>query len=155
MTPGMSVPKVILVPTDFSERADSALDYAIDLARKLGAKITVMHAYLVTPLDVLEGALVTTEGAAERIEAAHGAALDATIEKRKDRGVELGRLLEEGEPRDSILAAAEEVGADLIVIGTHGRRGISRAVLGSVTEWVVRHATCPVLTVHARPAAAG
>jgi nucleotide-binding universal stress UspA family protein len=150
----MSVPKVILVPTDFSERADSALDYAIDLARKLGAKITVMHAYLVTPLDILEGALVTTEAAAERIATAHGAALDAAIEKRKDRGVELGRLLEEGEPRESILAAIEEVGADLIVIGTHGRRGISRAVLGSVTEWVVRHATCPVLTVHAAPGAA-
>ena len=57
----------------------------------------------------------------------------------------------EGEPRDTIHSVAHDVGADLIVLGTHGRRGLSRAILGSVAEWVVRTSTCPVLTVHAAP----
>ena len=147
----MSAPKTILVPTDFSEPADRALDYALELSVKLGSRVIVMHAYEITPLDLLDGVLVATGDARERLEQAAQASLDANIAKHEHRGVALTSLLTVGEPRESIQATAEEVGADLIVIGTHGRRGLSRALLGSVAEYIVRTATRPVLTVHARP----
>ena len=59
-------------------------------------------------------------------------------------------ILRTGDPRDMILQTAKEIHADLIVIGTHGRRGISRFLLGSVAEAIVRSAPCPVLTVRAK-----
>jgi len=149
----MSVPKTILVPTDFSAPADRALDYALELREKLGARVIVMHVYEITPLDFLDGALVSTGDAAERLKGAAQASLDANIAKHADRGVALTSLLTAGEPRESIHTVAQDVGADLIVIGTHGRRGLSRALLGSVAEHIVRTATLPVLTVHARRAA--
>jgi nucleotide-binding universal stress UspA family protein len=62
-------------------------------------------------------------------------------------GVEAERRLEEGDPVEAILRVAEEIGADLIVMGTHGRTGLSRLFMGSVAEQVLRRAPCPVLTL--------
>ena len=144
----MSIPpKTILVPTDFSEPADGALDYAIALAEKIGAQVTLLHAYEIPVLGFPDGALVATADIAGRIASGAQAALEAAIAQRKNRGVELKALLKTGDARETIHAVAQDLNADLIVMGTHGRRGLSRALLGSVTEYVVRTATRPVLTV--------
>ncbi|WP_394820516.1 universal stress protein [Pendulispora albinea] len=131
----MNLPTHILVPTDFSPTADEALDYAIVLAAKLGASITVVHAYDVAAVS----------GAHVRANAQ--SALDAALAKRQGAGVSLKSLLKSGNPLDTIPDVAREIGAELIVMGTHGRQGIARMLLGSVAERVVRTAPCPVLTV--------
>jgi nucleotide-binding universal stress UspA family protein len=83
-------------------------------------------------------------------------ALEKLIDKRRHRIPFGPALIKTGDPRDVINEAAKELGADLIVMATHGRRGVSRMLLGSVTELVVRSAPCPVLCVrmHAHEAAA-
>ena len=124
--------KVILVPTDFSEPANRALDYALELAQALGATVKVMHAYELRPIDVLDGAFVSDERAVDRLKTAAQAAMEDNLARHDKRGVAVGSLLAVGETRDAIHAAAQDVGANLIVIGTHGRRGLSRALLGSV-----------------------
>ena len=145
----MSAPKVILVPTDFSDPANRAVDYAIELAEKLGAGVTVMHAYEIRPMNFLDRALVNTTDVTERFRRAAQDALDSAVARLNTRGVALMSLVRRGEAHDLIEATAEEISADLIVIGTHGRRGLSRFLLGSVAELIVRTATRPVLTVHA------
>lgn len=71
--------------------------------------------------------------------------------RAKDRGIEATAAVRRGNPHDDILSYAEENGIDVIVMGTHGRTGVKRALLGSVTEDVVRHSEIPVLTVHRDP----
>ena len=79
-------------------------------------------------------------------------ALDALAERKRIAGVEIGKvLLRTGDARDVINQTAKELDADLITMGTHGRRGVTRAILGSVAETVVRSAPCPVLTVRVHP----
>jgi nucleotide-binding universal stress UspA family protein len=79
------------------------------------------------------------------------AALLKLVEARCGK-VKVGELLVmDGDPRDAILEAAKRIGADLIIMGSHGRRGLSRALLGSVAESIVRRAPCPVLTLRAEP----
>lgn len=143
----MSLPKNILVPTDFSESADSALEFALDMADKLGGKVTVMHAYEIPVVGFPEGALVATAEIGERIVTGAQAGLDALVSRYEGRPIEAKPLLKCGDPREMVHATAEEIGADLIVMGTHGRRGLSRALLGSVAEYIVRTSTRPVLTV--------
>ena len=145
----MNLPKTILVATDFSQPADEALDYAISLADKIGASITVLHAYDVPSMGVPTGALLTSTDVAGQLRTSAQAALEAAVAKRKKGGVQMATLLKMGDARESIPAVAHDIAADLIVMGTHGRRGIARALLGSVAETVVRTASCPVLTIRA------
>jgi nucleotide-binding universal stress UspA family protein len=84
---------------------------------------------------------------AVQIEGAARAAMDALAKRSKPAGVELSFVLRQGAAWSEIQAVAKEIKADLVVIGSHGRRGLSRALLGSVAEKVVRTAPCPVLTV--------
>ncbi len=128
--------------------AEHALVYALDLAEKLGARVTIVHAYEVPMYSYPEGPALTVEMAAQ-IEQAAQTALENVSERCKRPGVDLRTALRHGHAWSEINAAAKELPADLIVIGTHGRRGIARALLGSVAEKVVRTAPCPVLTVHA------
>jgi len=139
--------KRILVPHDFSDTAQCALSYALDLAEKFGAGITVVHAYEYPILSYPEGPALTGD-LVRQIQTAAGSALDGVVSKARRPGVEIASALRQGPAWSEILAAANELKADLIVIGTHGRRGLSRALLGSVAERVVRSASCPVLTVH-------
>jgi nucleotide-binding universal stress UspA family protein len=148
----MKLPNSILVPTDFSEPATEALDYAIELSLKLGARITLLHAYEIPMIGFPDGALVATADIAGHILNSAQAALNDAIAARKARGVELTPVLKCGEPRGTILAVAKEVGADLVVMGTHGRRGLAHMLMGSVAEHVVRVSPLPVLTVRARAA---
>jgi nucleotide-binding universal stress UspA family protein len=140
--------KTILVPVDFTETSDKALDFAIDLATKLEASVTVMHAYEIPVIGFPDGALVATVDIATRIQEAAQKGLEASVEQRKDRGVPIASVLRDGVAWEEIRAVAEETHADLIVIGTHGRRGIARALLGSVAENVIRTVKTPVLTIH-------
>ena len=141
----------ILVPIDFTETSDRALDYAIELAQKVGATVTVMHAYELPIYGFPDGALVATADVATRISQASQEALHAAISKREGRGVALTTVLRDGVPWEEIASVANELDADLIVVGTHGRRGLRRAILGSVAENVIRTSARPVLTIHAPP----
>jgi len=142
------LPKLILVPTDFSANAEHALDYACALAQKLGSAVHLVHA-IASPPTALQVAL--TEEILENLVKEHREALDKLAEARRGIASFGATTVEVGDPRDTIVEAAQKLGADLIVMGTHGRRGLSRVVMGSVAEDVIRRAPCPVLTVRAKP----
>jgi nucleotide-binding universal stress UspA family protein len=137
----------ILAPIDFTESSEHALDHAVELAAKLGARVTVLHAYSVPIYTFPDGSYIPTADLAARISAAAQAELDAAIARRKDSGVALEGLLRSGATSEVICGVASEIGADLIVMGTHGRGALARALLGSVAQNVVRNATQPVMTV--------
>jgi nucleotide-binding universal stress UspA family protein len=143
--------KTILVPTDFSEPAASALAYAVDLAEGLGAKVVLLHAFELPIVGFPDGVVVATADVASRIVNAAQKALDDAARTFAKRKVEITSLLKQGDPREVVLATANDVRAELIIVGTHGRRGIARALIGSVTESIVRTAPVPVLTVHGPP----
>jgi nucleotide-binding universal stress UspA family protein len=137
----------ILVPTDFTETSDHALDWAIDLAKRLGASITVLHTYEIPVVGFPDGAIIATPEIAGRIADASRTALEATMARIQTCGVPLDSLLREGVPWEEINSVAEALPADLVVIGTHGRRGLTRALLGSVADKVVRTANRPIVTI--------
>jgi nucleotide-binding universal stress UspA family protein len=139
----------IVVATDFSEPAEAALEQALDLAKQLGAAVTVVHSYEIPIYGFPDGVLVAPADVASRISSAAQASLDGIVARNKDRGVTMTTSLRMGAPWDEINALALEEKADLIVIGTHGRRGLSRALMGSVAERVMRTAVKPLLVVHA------
>ena len=138
----------ILVPTDFSECAAAAQATAADLARKLGADIVLLHVLVETPLygeGLLSGPRVQSVYDAERKWAE--SALDERIAELRGQGIKASRRVTMGIPFEEIVNVAGEEHAEMIVIGTHGRSGLNRALLGSVAERVIRLAPCPVLTV--------
>ncbi len=141
--------KHIVVATDFGDCADHALDVAIALARRLDAKLTLLH---VCELPVSAYAMYA-QGLyfpMDSLEAAAAKALDAATVRLTERYAGADSVLKSGAAVDQVLAAADEVAADLIVMGTHGRRGVSRVLLGSVAEKTVRLSKVPVLTVPAK-----
>ena len=141
------LPKNILVPTDLSAGAEEALDYACELARQFGATVHLLNVISIPALGVPELGVAMASTVIDSIIKDNEEALHALAAK-KCLHASIGQiLLRTGDARDVINNAAKELHADLIVMGTHGRRGVSRALLGSVTETVVRTAPCPVLTV--------
>ena len=141
------LPKNILVPTDLSEGAEEALDYACELAAQLGARIHLLNVIGIPAMGVPELGVALTSTMIDTMIADNQRSLDALAAARHGR-CDVGEvLLKTGDARDTINQTAKELGCDLIVMGTHGRRGLSRALLGSVAETVVRTAPCPVLTV--------
>lgn len=145
----MTLPKTILVPSDFGDASEAALDTAVELAKSFGAEIVLLHTFEIPVVGFPDGAMVATSELTSRILEGAQAALDAAVAKRKGRGVAIRPLLGQGDAWRTALATADEVGAGMIVMGTHGRRGLPRALIGSVAEKVVRTARVPVLTVHA------
>jgi nucleotide-binding universal stress UspA family protein len=143
------LPKHILVPTDLSEGAEQALDYACELARTLGAQIHLLNVISIPALGVPELGLALTSTMIDQLVMDNQEAIDRLA--RTKCTAQVGHVLvKTGDARDTINQTASELGIDLIVMGTHGRRGISRALLGSVAETVVRSAPCAVLTVRLR-----
>jgi universal stress protein A len=143
------LPKNILVPTDFSEGGEEALAMACELAAKLDATVHLINAISIPALGVPELGVALTSTVIDQLIEENQKSLDALADSKRGQ-VKIGSvILKTGDARDAINQAAQEVGADLIVMGTHGRRGVSRALLGSVAETVVRSAPCPVLTVRA------
>ncbi|HSR99091.1 MAG TPA: universal stress protein [Kofleriaceae bacterium] len=145
------LPKHILVPTDLSEGAEQALDYACELAHLLGSQIHLLNVISIPALGVPELGVALTASMIDELVVNNQDALDRLARTRCMAN--LGQVLvRTGDARDVINATAQELGIELIVMGTHGRRGLSRALLGSVTETVVRSAPCAVLTVRLRDA---
>ena len=140
--------KRILVPTDFTETSEKATDLALSLAERLGSSVTLMHAYEIPIMGFPDGALVATADIATRIADASRSALDSAVAKRQGAKVKVDGILRDGVAWEEINRVADEIDADLVVIGTHGRRGLARALLGSVAENVVRTARRPILTIH-------
>jgi len=134
----------ILHPTDFSERSQYAFWLACSLARDYGARLVVLH---VAVPAVVYGEGVVVPPSPEELRAATQEQLDRLQAPRAD--VRAERRLAEGDAVEEILRVAKEANADLIVMGTHGRTGLGRLLMGSVAEQVVRRASCPVLTVKA------
>jgi nucleotide-binding universal stress UspA family protein len=139
--------KTILHPTDFSEPSAFAFKLACALARDHGARLVVLH--------VLEvpAAVGAAEGPFVPVPAVDWEALQEKLRRLQppDPAVPVEHRLVEGYAASRILRLAEEVKADLIVMGTHGRRGLGRLLMGSVAEQVVRKAPCPVVTVKSPP----
>jgi nucleotide-binding universal stress UspA family protein len=138
----------IVVATDFSELADHALDEAVELAEKFGATVTLVHSYEIPVYGFPDGILVASSEVTAQIQLSAQKQLEEAVDRCKAHPVSIVPLLRMGPPWEEINAAARETGAGLIVIGTHGRRGIARALLGSVAERVIRTAKLPVLVVH-------
>jgi nucleotide-binding universal stress UspA family protein len=143
---GVSI-RNILIAHDFSETADHALAFGLDLAERFGASVTVVHAYEVPNFGNTSVPVASPEMIVD-IERMERSGLDALAARTRRPGVEMSFSLRRGPAADEIVVVAKERGADLIVMGTHGRRGFSRWLMGSVAERVVRTAPCPVLTMH-------
>jgi nucleotide-binding universal stress UspA family protein len=138
----------IVVGTDFSPAAEGALARAVELARP-GAAIDVVHCFQVPLLSLTSNPdAVPVEGyetlRAELLADAHARG-DAALAVHAGAPVTFRFHLVEEKPREAVCDLAEQLGADLVVIGSHGRRGLRRVLLGSVAEAVVRHAPCSVL----------
>jgi len=144
----MRLPRNIVVPIDLDDSAAQVLDYAVALAVKLDAKLHVLHV-VPWPLLGAEVPIAVTETAMDEMMARKQQAFDPLVAAHTAKLPLGSAMLKTGDARTAILAAAEELHADLIVMGTHGRRGVSRLVLGSVAESVARTAPCPVLLVRA------
>jgi nucleotide-binding universal stress UspA family protein len=132
--------KKILVPVDFSDCSKKALQYAIPFAKQFGAELillSVVEPYPAVP-EMAPTDFETLGDTRRELEALH-----QTVPK----AVRARTSLRTGTPPVEIAEAAADLGADLIIISTHGRKGLTRMVLGSTAEKVVRHAPCPVLIV--------
>jgi nucleotide-binding universal stress UspA family protein len=139
----------ILCPVDFSEFSERAYEYALSFARHFGAKLFVQHVtepVVVLPRVYVSPALID-QVYAEQHAGAEEKVKELTAKHSRD-GVESEVVLERGPVADTILQFVKDQDIDLIAMGTHGRRGLDRIVVGSVTERVLRNARCPVLAVH-------
>jgi nucleotide-binding universal stress UspA family protein len=140
--------KLILVPTDFSEASAVALRAAIRLAQTFHAAIEVFHVDLDPSLVLPPPADVVVRPAAfERLLATTAERLERAVAEVHQAGVTCTSTSEVGRSYSTIVEQARRSGADLIVMGTHGRHGLKHALVGSVAERVVEHAGCPVLVV--------
>lgn len=134
--------KTIVVPTDFSENANQALAVARSLARDHGAKLIVVHIPLPPPSDLhnylsLSSLTMIRDECEERLRKNIAFIHDVEVEIRVDIG----------DPGPNIVSIATQCDAGLIVMGTHGLTGLTRILLGSVAEFVMRNAPCPVMTI--------
>ena len=143
----------ILHPTDFSECAEQARTHAVELARALDAELILFHVSVQAPLYA-EG-LISMKEVQQVFEAQRKWAeetLEARAAEMRGAGVITRWEIAVGVPFEEIVKAAEKEKADLIVMGTHGRHGLERLLVGSVATRVLRTAPCPVLTVREKKA---
>jgi universal stress protein A len=150
--------QTLLVPHDYSPCADRALALAVDLARTHQSRIVLVHVTDLPP-GLTADAMITDRESGEvvRVDAYASAQAMRELEQRaaplRAGGLDVSTRSVLGDLDEGILAAARDAGADLIVMGTHGRTGLAHLFLGSIAEKVLRHAPIPVLTV--REAAIG
>jgi nucleotide-binding universal stress UspA family protein len=144
--------KRILVPFDFGEQAEHALSFAQKLAPTFGASVEALYVVPFVPNNALTvtelGAIPLAEPPLEEVVREAEGRLHEVLASEDERHRYLRKTVKVGDPRAQILAHASTEKIDLIVMGTHGRKGASRLLIGSVAERVVREATCPVLTLH-------
>ncbi len=147
----MQALRKILVPVDFSESSRVALEYAAAWAKPFGAKIDVLHVWQAPafiPLPSLPEASPADATLVEIVKKTAEQALERFVSEVQNRGVAVREAIAEpGSPAHTIVDVAKKGGYDLLVLGSHGHTGLAHALIGSVAERVVRHASCPVLTV--------
>jgi universal stress protein A len=139
--------KRILCPTDFSATAEKALEYAVFLASSHNAELQLLH--VVDHLHGFDNYLIlslTPHEIAERMEKHANENLSDVANQIKET-VKIEKAVRHGKTSVQIIEMAREMKADLVVMGTHGRTGLSHVIIGSVAEAVIRHAHCPVLVV--------
>ena len=139
--------ETVLLATDGLPASEPANEQAIDLAIQMRAKLIVV--------SVVASLRQSSEGQGGDGDSRDSMAARAQgiVQRAKAAGADAAFLVWEGEAGDAIVAAADSEGADLIVIGSHGRSGVSRFFIGSVSDYVVRHAHCPVMVVRGKPEA--
>lgn len=143
----MTTIRKILVPVDFSPHSAAALDVAIELAKRFEAGIHLLHCYPVNPGAISPYGIVVPPNLDAEVRDAASRKLGEWIEKTRAQGVPVEEVLTSMFPSEAISRTAEEIDADMIVMGTRGLTGIKHVVLGSVAERTIRTAPCPVLTV--------
>ncbi|MDH5675819.1 MAG: universal stress protein [Myxococcales bacterium] len=140
--------KTILCPTDFSPCSDAAIGLAVELAKELGASIHLVHIFQLPFYVGWEDGPATVAATGEFLDELRqrsGEKLEEAAERCRQAGVQVTTEQADGVPHARVLELGDK--ADMIVMGTHGRTGLPRLVLGSVAERIVRLAKCPVLTV--------
>lgn len=140
----------ILSPVDFHENSLAALEYAAQFARQYDATVYLLHVIPTDELHLHREVYRPTEGGGADVRWAEKVSkenLQAIAQKYLSGGIRYEILTRVGDAAKSILETAEEVGAELIVMATHGRTGIAHFFLGSAAEQVVREAPCPVFTI--------
>lgn len=142
--------KHVLVPTDFGESSRRALEIAMDLSNKYGASLTLLPVYE-APVFPYPGVGFPVTDLLTTVEQAARRAIDETLGAVRKLVPNAEGTLRLGVPSQEILKAIEETQAALVIMGTHGRRGISHALIGSVAERIVRLSPVPVLTVRGTP----
>ncbi len=139
--------KNILIPTDGSEIAEQAVEHGVRLAKALNAKVYGLYV-----IDISAFAGIPTEAVWESmrvlLEEEGKKALASVKKLAEELGVDYETIIKEGIPAEEIVNVAKEKNVDLIVMGTAGRTGLDRFLLGSVAEKVVRTSSCPVMVVH-------
>jgi nucleotide-binding universal stress UspA family protein len=146
-----ATPGPVLFATDFSDASERAFVLAMDLAGSRGAELVVLHVYPPPPMSAADDWFLP--GFSDEVEAASCDAdmekIRPLIERARGAGLSARGLVLAGDPGEMVVRAAERAGAGLVVLGTHGRRGVRRALFGSVAAGIIAHARCPVLTVRA------
>jgi nucleotide-binding universal stress UspA family protein len=138
--------KKILIPTDGSDYSMRAAQYGISAAKLLGAEITIIYVIDTVVLDQISK--ITARENVEKELKQDGERYVKYIVGLAERfGVKASRLMVTGRPFEQIVHAAKELGVNLIVMGTYGRKGAERILIGSVAERVIEYASCPVLVV--------
>jgi nucleotide-binding universal stress UspA family protein len=139
--------QTILVPVDFSDHAEAVIEWAAHLAEEHKSRVVLLHVYhLPVEFQQIEGAYLpadfwtSVKDEAKRQLAIHG-------DRLRERGLETEEITREGYPATVIEEEAQQLGADLVVIGSHGRTGLKHILLGSIAERVVQKAPCAVLTI--------
>ncbi|QDX40435.1 universal stress protein [Salarchaeum sp. JOR-1] len=147
----------ILVPTDGSDVSEVAIEHAVDLAEKYDAEV---HALYVVDVDAVSFGLGAEQvdrirqghlGEMEEVEQKANDATGAVADAAAERGIDVAEAVRVGQPHAVVADYAEDEDIDLVVIGSHGRSGVRRALLGSVTERVLRSTRKPVLVVDFEP----
>ena len=138
----------ILCPVDFSEPSEVAVDFAVELAAKFGAEVHLVHVYQLPVYALPDGAMMAGPEFTTKVTTELQKALAELAAKFAP--LKLETHLVEGVPYRETVRMTEELGADLVVVGTHGRTGLRHLLLGSVAERVVRSSKVPVITVPLR-----
>ena len=141
----------ILVATDGSPATKKAVGYAIDVAEMADAELHALYSVAQAPPGTLPREEWTTKETWDEIpsgvEGEAKEAIEDVVEEAESEGIEVTRAVRMGEPHKKIIEYADENDIDLIVMGTHGKTGLTNILIGSVTERVVRYSDTPVLTV--------
>jgi nucleotide-binding universal stress UspA family protein len=145
--------RTLLVPIDFSDSASRTIELAVEMARGARATLHLLHAYEVPLGTIPPYGVAVPESLLAQVRDAAARRLEKAAHQVTAAGLPCETHVVHGPAADAIVEAAERLGADLVVMGTHGHTGLKHALLGSVAERTVRGAPCPVLTIRTPSAA--